>query len=62
LDVVCPMFGYFSWHEQKLAKLTVFPSHFNNIFLKSFRLLQNLMRICEILQKLTIFHDTNDSS
>jgi hypothetical protein len=30
--------------------LTVFPSYFNNIFLKSFRLSQNLMTNCVILQ------------
>ena len=49
-----PTFSHFSVHEQKLTKLreylTVFPSHFNNIFLKSLRLLQYLMRNCEILQ------------
>ncbi len=46
LDKVCPTFILFLWHEQKLTKfnwnLTVFPSHFNNIYLKSFGLLQNL--------------------
>ncbi len=42
--------------------LTVFPSHFNNIFLKSFRLLQNLMRNGMILQQLMRFHKTNDIS
>ncbi len=35
-----PTFGHFSVHEQKSTKfkqyLTVFPSHFNIIFLKSF--------------------------
>jgi len=39
--------------------LTVFPSDFNNIYLKYFSILQNLM-ICESLQKLmkaVIFHD-----
>jgi hypothetical protein len=30
--------------------LTAFPSHFNNIFLKYFRLFQNLSRNCMILQ------------
>ncbi len=61
LDKVCPTFSHFSWHNWKLMKLnqylTVFPSHFNNIFLKSFKLLQNLMRNCEILWKLTQFHE-----
>jgi hypothetical protein len=42
--------------------LMVFPSHFNNLFLKSFRLLPNLMRNCKILQKLVRFHKTNDTS
>ncbi len=59
-----PTFGYFSEHKGKLMKLkwylTVFPSHFNNIFFKSFRLLLNLTRNCEILQKLMRFHETND--
>jgi hypothetical protein len=49
-----PTFGNFSVHEQKLMKLwqylSVFPSHFNNIFLKSFGILQNLTGICQILQ------------
>jgi hypothetical protein len=40
--------------------LTVFPSNFNNIYLKSFVLLQNLMRNYEILQKFMIFHETNE--
>ncbi len=39
--------------------LTVFPSHFNNIFLKSFR---HLLRNCIILQYLMRFHKTNDIS
>jgi hypothetical protein len=51
-------------HEWKLSKLrqyfTVFPSHFYNIFLKSFRLLQNFMRNCKNSQ--TRFHKTNDIS
>jgi hypothetical protein len=40
--------------------LTVFPSDFNNIYLKYFGILQNLMRNYEILRKFTkvmIFHD-----
>ncbi len=32
---------------------TVFPSYFNNIYLKYFRILQNLTRNYEILRKLT---------
>ncbi len=63
---VCPTFGHFSWHELKLMKftwyLTVFPSHFNNIFLKSFGHLHNLMRNCEILWKLMKCHETNEIS
>ncbi len=66
VDKSWPTFGHFSVHEQKLMKLkqylTVFPSHFNNIFLKSFRLLQNLMRNCVILQLLMRFHETYDIS
>ncbi len=42
--------------------MTVFPSHFNNIFLQSFGLLQTLMRNWEILQYLMRFHETNDIS
>jgi hypothetical protein len=41
---------------------TAFPSYFNNIFLKSLGLLPNLTRKCEILQKLMIFHGSNDIS
>jgi hypothetical protein len=33
--------------------LTVFPSYFNNIFLKYFGILQNLMRNYKILRKFT---------
>jgi len=59
-------FGNFSVHKQKATKLrhylTVFSSHLNNTFLKSFRFLQNLMRICKILQQLTRFHKTNNIS
>ncbi len=66
MDKVCPTFGHFSVYEQKLTKLsqnlTVFPSHFKNIFLKSFVLLQNLRRNCKILQKLMRFHKTNKIS
>ncbi len=65
-DKVCPTFGLFSWHEQKLMKFswysTTFPSHFNNIYLKSFRLSQNLTRNYKILQILTKFHETNKTS
>ncbi len=42
--------------------LTAFPSHFNNIFLKYFRLFQNLSRNCMILQQLMRFHETNHIS
>jgi hypothetical protein len=48
------IFNNLRWH------LTVFPSDFNNIYLKYFGILQDLMRNYEILQKLTkatIFHD-----
>ncbi len=58
----CP----FSCHEQKLMKfikyLTFFPSHFNNIYLKSFFLLQNLMKKYDILWKLTKCYETNEKS
>ena len=40
--------------------LTVFPSHFNNIYCTYFGFLQNLMRNYEILWKLTKFNKTND--
>jgi hypothetical protein len=66
MDIICPIFGQLSVHEWKLMTLsqylTVFPSHFNNILLKSFRLLPNLMINCDILQKLTRFHKTNNIS
>ncbi len=48
------IFNNLRWH------LTVFPSDFNNIYLKYFGILQNLMINYEILWKLakpTIFHD-----
>jgi hypothetical protein len=55
MDKVCPTFSHFSVHEWKLTKisryLTVFPGHFNNIFLKSFGLLPNLTRNFKSLQK-----------
>ncbi len=61
-----PNFWPFFSEWTKLTKLsqylTVFPSHLNNIFLKSFRLLPNLMRNCKILQKLITFHETNNIS
>jgi hypothetical protein len=41
--------------------LTVFPSDFNNIYLKYFGILQNLMRIYEILQKFTKVDESYDS-
>ncbi len=54
LDKSWPTFGPFSVHKWKLTKFrnyfVVFPSHFYNIFLKSFRLLQNFTRNWEILQ------------
>ncbi len=43
----------FSWY------LTIFPSHFNNIYLQSFRLLENVTKNNEILQKVMIFQETN---
>ena len=39
--------------------LTVFPSDFNNIYLKYFGILQNLLRNYEIVQKFT---NVNESS
>ena len=66
IDKSWPTFGHFSVHEWKLTKfrqyLTAFPSHFNNIFLKSLWLLQNLARNCIILQLLMRFHKTNNIS
>jgi hypothetical protein len=66
MDKSWPTFNHFSVNEQKLTKLsqycTVFPSRFSNIFLKSFKLLQNLMRNYEILQYLMTFHKNNDIS
>ncbi len=62
--IVFPTFVYFHKSYRHSANirqhLTVFLSYFNNIFLKYFRILQNLMRNYEILWKLmkaTIFHD-----
>jgi len=62
--IVIPTFVYFhkSCRHSAIIRqhLTVFPSYFNNIFLKYFRILQNLMRNYEILRKLMkamIFHD-----
>ncbi len=58
IDKSWPTFSHFSVHKWKLMKLmqylTVFPSHLNNIFLKSFGLLKNVTRNCEILQYLAM--------
>jgi hypothetical protein len=40
--------------------LTVFPSDFNNIYLKYFGILQNLMRNYEILRKFTKVYESYD--
>ncbi len=40
--------------------LTVFPSDFNNIYLKYFGILQNLARNYEILQKFTKVYESYD--
>jgi hypothetical protein len=40
--------------------LTVFPSDFNNIYLKYFGILQNLTRNYEILQKFTKLYESYD--
>ncbi len=54
--IVFPPFVYFHESYRHSANIrqhwTVFPSYFNNIFLKYFRILQNLMRNYEILLKL----------
>ncbi len=54
LDKVFPTFIHFSWHEQKLMKfsqyLTIFLSHFINIYLKSFRRFQNLTKIWDFMK------------
>ncbi len=53
--IVFPTFVYFHKSYRHSANirqhLTVFPSYFNNIFLKYFRFLQNLTRNYEILWK-----------
>jgi hypothetical protein len=55
-EIVFPTFVHFHESYRHSANirqhLTVFPSYFNNIFLKYFRILQNLMRNYEILRKL----------
>ncbi len=65
-EKVCQTLGHFSWNEQKLMKLsrylTVFPSIFSNTYLKSFGLLQNLMRNYKILLTLMKFHESNKIS
>ena len=48
------IFNNLRWH------LTVFPSDFNNIYLKYFGILQNLMRNYEILQKFTKAYESYD--
>ncbi len=54
-EIVFPTFIYFHESYRHSANirqhLTVFPSYFNNIFLKYFRILQNLTRNYEILWK-----------
>jgi len=54
------------FHRMNVKKiepiLDWFPSHFNNIFIKSFGHFQNLMRNSKILQKLMKFHKTNKIS
>ncbi len=47
VEEIQTILNYLSWH------LTVFPSDFNNIYLKYFGILQNLMRNYEILWKFT---------
>ncbi len=61
--IVFPTFIYFHEIYRNSANirqhLTVFPSDFNNIYLKYFMILHNWMRNCKILWKLTkvmIFH------
>ncbi len=52
---------FMAWTKVNKIELnsTVFPIHFNNIFLKSLGLLHNLMRNWEILLKLMKSHKTN---
>ena len=54
-EIVFPTFIYFHESYRNSANirqhLTVFPSYFNNIFLKYFGILQNLMRNYDILWK-----------
>ncbi len=56
-EIVFPTFIYFHKSYRNSANirqhLTVFPSYFNNIYLKYIRILQNLMRNYEILLKFT---------
>ncbi len=55
MDEVCPTFGHFSVHEQKLMKLsqylTVFQSHYNKNFVKSFGLFTEFNEILWDLTK-----------
>jgi hypothetical protein len=62
---VLPNFNNFSVHKQKLTELsqhwTALLSHFNNMFLKSFRLLLKLTRNSKMLQNLR-FQKSKDIS
>ncbi len=54
IDALCCNFSLKYRNSANIRQhLTVFPSYFNNIFLKYFRILQNLMRKYKILWKLT---------
>ncbi len=64
-EIVFPTFVYFHESYRDSANirkhLTVFPSYFNNIYLKYFGILQNLMRNYEILQSLQKFTKVDKS-
>ena len=42
--------------------MTVFPTHLNNIFLKSFRLLPNLMRNCDVWEAHITFANNENNA
>jgi hypothetical protein len=62
--IVFPTFVYFRESYRNLANirwhLTVFPSDFNNIYLKYFMILQNLTRNYEILWKFAKVNESYD--
>ncbi len=63
-EIVFPAFVYFHESYRHSANirqhLTVFPSYFNSIFLKYFRILQNITRNYKILWKFTKVDESYD--